>query len=43
MLDMRDTRDAEISAVRESADLGHDLALWAQDASPVLDGPCSSN
>jgi hypothetical protein len=39
MLDLLDTRDAEISAVRESADLGHDLALWAQDASPVLDGP----
>jgi hypothetical protein len=39
MLDMLDTRDTEISAVRESADLGHDLALWAEDAGPVLDGP----
>ncbi len=39
MLDILDARDAEISAVRESADHGHDVALWAQDASPVLDGP----
>jgi hypothetical protein len=39
MLDLLDTGEAAVSAIHESRDLGHDLALWTDDASPVLDGP----
>jgi hypothetical protein len=34
-----DTRDAEVSALWQTYDLGHDLALWSNDAGSVLGGP----
>jgi hypothetical protein len=39
MLEVLDSQEAEVSALRSIGDMGYDAALWTNDASPILGGP----
>ncbi|WP_405553937.1 hypothetical protein [Streptomyces sp. NBC_01171] len=39
MLEVLDSHEVEVSALRSTGDMGYDAALWANEASPILGGP----
>ncbi|MCX4991371.1 MULTISPECIES: hypothetical protein [unclassified Streptomyces] len=39
ILEVLDSRAAEVSELRATGDMGYDAAIWADEASPILGGP----